>query len=237
MIDGLNFDVTAAPGDVVLFKPFAEAAANINTVFSSPRELAVASQVQLGFGAANTGTLSLVSLRVTDDAAVPASATLVFDGTGQYSFLGATPLVSYPYVPGDSISYGSWELKLNGSPRPGDTATVAPADATFISRNAGNALALQNLRDALSIDGGRLTDGYASLLSQVGVSVQSAQYAVSASQAIADNLANQNSSVSSVNLDEEAARLMQFQQAYQASAKILQVAQRVFDTMLQELGR
>jgi flagellar hook-associated protein 1 FlgK len=47
----------------------------------------------------------------------------------------------------------------------------------------------------------------------------------------------QKAKVSSVNLDEEAARLMQFQQAYQASAKILQVAQRVIDTMLQELGR
>ena len=87
------------------------------------------------------------------------------------------------------------------------------------------------------IDGGRLTDGYASLLSQVGISVQSAQFTVAASEVIADSVATQNSNVSAVNLDEEAVRLMQFQQAYQASAKILQVAQRVFDTMLQELGR
>ena len=98
-------------------------------------------------------------------------------------------------------------------------------------------MALENLRDALLIDGGRLTDGYASLLSQVGVNVQSAQYTVAASEVIADSIAKQSSNVSAVNLDEEAVRLMQFQQAYQASAKILQVAQRVFDTMLQELGR
>ena len=98
-------------------------------------------------------------------------------------------------------------------------------------------MSLENLRDALLIDGGRLTDGYASLLSQVGVCVQSAQYMVAASEAIADSMATQKSNVSAVNLDEEAVRLMQFQQAYQASAKILQVAQRVFDTMLQELGR
>lgn len=239
-IDGLKFDVTAAPGDLILFKPFADAAANISTVFSSPRELAVASQVQLGLGAANTGTLSMVSLRVAEATANFSPLTLKFDGAGKYDILDSAgiPLESnQSYVPGAPIVYAGWELKLNGTPRQGDTATVAPANAAFVSRNAGNALALQNLRDALSIDGGRLTDGYASLLSQVGVKVQSAQYAASSSEVIADTLSQQNSGVSSVNLDEEAARLMQFQQAYQASAKILQVAQRVFDTMLQELGR
>jgi flagellar hook-associated protein 1 FlgK len=39
-----------------------------------------------------------------------------------------------------------------------------------------------------------------------------------------------------VNLDEEAARLIQFQQGYQAAAKVLQVAQSIFDTMLQTLA-
>jgi flagellar hook-associated protein 1 FlgK len=67
--------------------------------------------------------------------------------------------------------------------------------------------------------------------------VQSVQFSLDASQSIAANMSAQKAKVSSVNLDEEAARLMQFQQAYQASAKILQVAQRVIDTMLQELGR
>jgi flagellar hook-associated protein 1 FlgK len=94
-----------------------------------------------------------------------------------------------------------------------------------------------DLRDAKLIDGGRLTEAYATSVSQIGLSVQSVQFSLEASQSIASNIRSQKSKVSSVNLDEEAARLMQFQQAYQASAKILQVAQRVMDTMLQELGR
>jgi flagellar hook-associated protein 1 FlgK len=244
-IDGLKFVVAGTGPGVVLFKPFADAAANISTVFSSPRELAVASQVQLGLGASNAGTLSLVSLRATTASTSFPDVSLEFNGTGQYLFRvggsllpGSDPMSGpQTYLPDAAINYGGWELKLNGSPRSGDTATVSAADPVFVGRNAGNALALQNLRDVMSIDGGRLTDGYASLLSQVGVTTQSAQYAVSASEVIADSLASQNSSVSSVNLDEEAARLMQFQQAYQASAKILQVAQRVFDTVLQDLGR
>ena len=232
------------PG-VVLFKPFANAAANINTVFTSPRELAVASQVQLSLGESNRGTLNMVSLRVTSASDSFPEVRLEFNDTDQYQIRVDGDLLLPPdpmsglqnYVSGQAISYEGWELKLNGAPLSGDTVTVGPANPAFVDLNAGNALALENLRDALLIDGGRLTDGYASLLSQVGVNVQSAQYTVAASEVIADSIAKQSSNVSAVNLDEEAVRLMQFQQAYQASAKILQVAQRVFDTMLQELGR
>ena len=244
-IDGLKFEMTGTGPGVVLFKPFADAAANVSTVFSSPREMAAASQVQLSLGPTNTGTLSMVSLRVTSPSDSFSEVTLEFNGEGEYVFRVDGNLLAdddpmgglQTYTTGAAINYGGWELRLNGTPRNGDTATVAAANPAFVSSNAGNALALENLRDALLIDGGRLTDGYASLLSQVGISVQSAQFTVAASEVIADSLATQNSNVSSVNLDEEAVRLMQFQQAYQASAKILQVAQRVFDTMLQELGR
>jgi flagellar hook-associated protein 1 FlgK len=43
--------------------------------------------------------------------------------------------------------------------------------------------------------------------------------------------------VAGVNLDEEAAKLLQYQQAYQASAKMIQIAQSIFDTLIQTLGR
>ena len=108
---------------------------------------------------------------------------------------------------------------------------------TQMPSNSGNAKALMDLRDAKLIDGGRLTEAYATSVSQIGLRVQSVQFSLEASQSIAASMSAQKAKVSSVNLDEEAARLMQFQQAYQASAKILQVAQRVMDTMLQELGR
>jgi flagellar hook-associated protein 1 FlgK len=185
------------------------------------------------------------SLRVTSASDSFSDVTLEFTDANEYQIRVDGNLLDdddpmgglQTYIPGAAINYGGWELKLNGTPRSGDTASVTEADPAFVGRNAGNALALDKLRDELLIDGGRLTDGYANLLSQVGLHVQSAQYRVAASEVIADNLTLQNSSVSAVNLDEEAVRLMQFQQAYQASAKILQVAQRVFDTMLQELGR
>ena len=54
---------------------------------------------------------------------------------------------------------------------------------------------------------------------------------------IANNLVNDRAGVSGVNLDEEAAKLLQFQQSYQASAKMIQVAQSIFDALMQSVSR
>jgi flagellar hook-associated protein 1 FlgK len=66
--------------------------------------------------------------------------------------------------------------------------------------------------------------------------VQSAQSVSDISGAVADQAEQSRSSQAGVNLDEEAARLIQYQQSYQAAAKVLQVAQAVFDTLLQAAG-
>lgn len=57
------------------------------------------------------------------------------------------------------------------------------------------------------------------------------------SSSIAANLERDRTAVSGVNLDEEAARLIQYQQAYQASAKMIQIAQNIFDNLIQSVGR
>ena len=72
---------------------------------------------------------------------------------------------------------------------------------------------------------------------KVGVQVQGASIATDMSAAVADQAEQARSSQAGVNLDEEAARLIQFQQSYQAAAKVLQVAQSLFDTLLQTAGR
>ena len=84
--------------------------------------------------------------------------------------------------------------------------------------------------------GDTLTDAYANALTDVGVRVQSQRTAGQISSSVASDAEQARSSQAGVNLDEEAARLIQFQQAYQATAKILQVAQSTFDTLLQ-IGR
>ncbi len=93
------------------------------------------------------------------------------------------------------------------------------------------------MRDAKIFDGATLSDGFAGAMAQIGTRTQSAQFAATLSSSIAANLERDRTAVSGVNLDEEAARLIQYQQAYQASAKMLQIAQNIFDNLLQGLGR
>jgi len=93
------------------------------------------------------------------------------------------------------------------------------------------------LRAETFVGGDTVTDAYAGLMAGIGVKVQGARSAADISAAVASQADAQRASETGVNLDEEAARLLQFQQSYQAAAKVLQVAQSVFDTLLQTAGR
>ena len=89
------------------------------------------------------------------------------------------------------------------------------------------------LRDLPTFEGVPLSDGYVSLFSDLGTRVQGAQFAADFSAGVATAAEQARSNVAGVNLDEEAAKLIQFQQSYQAAAKVLQIAQSLFDTLLQ----
>jgi flagellar hook-associated protein 1 FlgK len=137
---------------------------------------------------------------------------------------------------------------IAGQPKPADVATGFAGDAFVLSattqtrQNNGNALALAALADTAFVGrsgtgagagGTTFTDAYAAGITDIGTRVQGAATASQISTAVADQLQLRKSAVDGVNLDEEAARLIQSQQAYQASAKVLQVAQTIFDTLLQ----
>ena len=136
-------------------------------------------------------------------------------------------------------------LELDKMPAADDTISVAKT--AHPESNNGNALAMVALRDESFVgrdmqidgtlaDGETATDAYASLLANVGVRVQSAKSSSEISTSVAADAEQVRASKSGVNLDEEAGRLIQFQQGYQAAAKVLQVAQAIFDTLLQMAG-
>jgi flagellar hook-associated protein 1 FlgK len=242
-LDGLTFNMTMGgtlPGDRFIVKPFSSAAGQLKTAFSTASSLAVASPVEARAGAANTGTLAVQSVAATQaDANLTASVTLTFTAAGTFDVVGAgtgNP-TGVTYTPGQTISYNGWELTLKGTPKVGDTITVQAGTAGFAARDAGNATALKNIRDATMFDGATVADGYAGVMSKIGVLAQGAKYAADVSSSIATTAASSNASVSGVNLDEEAAKLLQFQQAYQASAKMIQISQAIFDSLINGLGR
>lgn len=242
-IDGLDIAQTggAAAGDRFLIKPFSTSASNIASVFSTPRALAVASPVAATMGTANTGSLQQVSLSARTNPPASLGVVLTFTGANTYtrSDQGATV---FSYTPGQAIEatvggppLADWSLTLQGTPKAGDTVTVNAN--LYPTQSSGNATAMMTLRDMAMFDGAALTDGYAGLISQIGIRTQSADFAAQVSSSIATNLERDRAGVSGVNLDEEAASLLQYQQAYQASAKMIQIAQNIFDTLIQNLSR
>ena len=240
--DGLSFSTApataAVAGDRFSLQPFSTSASNIKGEFSAARALAVASPVAGRMGTANTGSLALSSLRVTQpNANLTATVTLTINAAGTIDIVGAgtgNPS-GVAYVSGQALSYNGWSLTLQGIPKPGDTFTVQAQPPANRNLNAGNASAMMGLRDVDMFDGAKLSDGYAALIAQVGIRTQSAMYASDVSSSIAASLETQRTAVSGVNLDEEAAKLLQYQQAYQASAKIIQISQSIFDTLIQTL--
>ena len=260
-LDGLKLTAqgaTPAAADRLLIKPFSTSANNISAEFSNPRSLTVASPVAAKMGAGNTGSLLLISLSaLTNPPSVQTTKTpveLKFIDANTYT-RSDTPGGVFTFTTGKTISGtepattppSEWSAILQGSPQAGDTFTVFgikdysinPATNTpnnsniNFALNSGNASAMMGLRDTAMFDGSALTDGYANLISQIGVRTQSASYSAEVSGSIAANLEKDRTGVSGVNLDEEAAKLMQFQQAYQACAKVVQIAQGIFDTLMQ----
>ncbi len=245
----------AAANDTFQLNPLQGAAAQLQALQFSPRQLAAANPVNANMGVGNDGTLQLAGLKALSNPLTPAMApvTLTFTGPNSYTRSddpAVPPALPTPhsYASGQPIGYDAgppasgWSITLNGAPKTGDTVTVGnAADTTqygdWYTRDAGNAGALLALRDAKLFDGAALSDGFASAMAQVGTRTQSAQFAAALSSSMAANLERDRSAVSGVNLDEEAARLIQYQQAYQASAKMLQIAQNIFDNLLQTVGR
>ena len=165
---------------------------------------------------------------------VKTGSTVTFNSLGQYSVDGG-PATSFQ--PGQPIVANGFELVLRGVPTDGDTFTISPATAADASQNFGNARAILGLRDAPSFGGVSLGDGYIPVFSTLANKVQAGRMSAEFSTTAATNAAAALANRTGVNLDEEAARLLQFQQSYQAAAKFLQIAQSTFDTLLQTVGR
>ena len=252
-VDGFKISVGApdlAAGDRFLLQPVGQAAAGMSRVLDNINGIAAASPVTATMNVANTGTASVAGLKVVSTAIDPTlAANFTFtSATGNYNWsltdAGGTVVSSGSAVwtPGQPITLNGFELSLNGVPASGDSVDVSQTQ--FPQSNNGNALAMAGLRDEPFVgrylrsdgtiaDGATITDAYAATMADIGVRVQGAKSSAQISASAADQTEATRTSTAGVNLDEEASHLIQYQQAYQAAAKVLQVAQSVFTTMLQ----
>lgn len=247
VVDGMQIDIiNAQPGDSFLLQPVGRAANGLRALLDNPLDLAAAAPMVATPAATNTGTGTVAELAVTASP-LPwpgADEILVFrrlvpaQGADDYEYTSSLSGQSTPWHSGQPVvGANGFTLQMNGVPGDNDSFNINPTPATALASNNGNARALLALRDEHIVGGRTVSDSWSQSLADMGVRVQSAMSSAEISSAVATQAEQTRSSQAGVNLDEEAARLIQFQQSYQAAAKVLQVAQSLFDTLLQTAGR
>lgn len=141
-----------------------------------------------------------------------------------------------PYAEGDTFSFAGISVTITGTPANGDTFVIG-TNPTGAGDNR-NALALGALQTAKTMAGGTTTyqGAYGQLVSAVGNKTRELEVSNKAETKYLEQAEAEFEAESGVNLDEEAANLMRYQQAYQAAAKMMQTASQLFDMLLQMGG-
>ena len=237
--DGLAIDLAGiaggAAGDRFLLRP-TQIAGDLSVRIQDPRAIAAALPVRAAAAPANTGTGAVGGLNVIDATNVQLRAQVDIQFTGGNFVAGA---VSVPLDPSGetTIDINGWRLVVRGTPADGDTFSVRD-NAGGVGDNR-NALALAGLADLRMLGGGTasLGESYAELVADVGVKTRRAQINAEVQGDLLGDATAQRDAISGVNLDEEAADLIRFQQAYQASAQVIAVAGSMFESLFDALRR
>jgi len=247
-VDGLNIDLSStAAGDEYRIRPTRDSAANFSLRTSDPRDIAIGMPVVSTATASNTGTASLTELSVSAYAGGALAATsLTYDSTNdRYDIVvGGVASGNVAYVAstdsGQTLSFniagfGDVSFVLNGQPNAGDSFNLGDnAGNNFSVGDNRNALDLSGLQTSQTMSDGTANyqDVYGQIVADVGRRTKSAEVNGAAQQGFLNQAIAAKDAVSGVSLDEEAANLVRFQQAYQAASQVVLTARTIFDTLL-----
>ncbi|HEY5762410.1 MAG TPA: flagellar hook-associated protein FlgK [Rhodocyclaceae bacterium] len=249
-----------AVGDTFLIRPTRDIADNFTlnaAIVSDPRRIAAALPVRSETGATNLGSGRITVESLVPGYVAPAAAspfTLTYDvATNAFTVGGlaagttvavTTPSATtvttlpatVPYAADALYTVNGITFRLSGSPGQGDSFRLEANTAGIA--DARNALALGELQTQQTIAGGttNFQSAYAQLVSSVGNKSREIRVTRDAQTALRDQAVASREAMSGVNLDEEAANLLRYQQAYQAAARVMQVSGTLFEELL-SIGR
>lgn len=234
---------TMAAGDSFLIQPTRTGAGEIRMVLDDPRMLAVGMPITTSASLSNTGSGSIGAGAVTSTTGLPLGGdiTLTFDASTNTFAVTGGPGGTLAYDPatdsaGASFTFagqGGFTFEISGTPRNGDVFTIQANSAG--QGDNRNLLALAALQDAETLAGGTtgFQGAYAQMVADVGAQAREVKVNQDAQTVLLERAIEAQQSLSGVNLDEEAANLLRYQQAYQAAGKMIEIASRLFDTVLQ----
>lgn len=244
-----------APDASFMIQPTRNGASDISVAISDTAKIAAAAPINTtpafindpvkGTVFTNTGTgkISAESVTAVDGTNPLADITLTFDSANkQFNITGGSP-ATLAYDPATdagktfTLTQNGWsiDITLSGIPLSG-----TPADSFVIQRNttgvsdSRNALLLAGLQTKNTLAGSTASyqSAYSQIVSSVGVKARDVSVTAQAQASLITQSQSAQQSLSGVNLDEEAANLLRYQQAYQASGKLMQIASTLFDTLL-----
>jgi flagellar hook-associated protein 1 FlgK len=257
LVDGMSIDTSTwtslVAGDKFLIQPTRVGARNIAVGISDARMIAAAAPVRTSAALANTGTASINAGTVVapppPNPALQNKVTITFTSATTYDVVDVTTSttlatgMTYPDplpATGGVITYNGWTARITGSPATDDVFTIeANANGVADNRNAMLLGALQTATTMLGSASGPTASyqsAYSQIVSEVGSKTNEVMSIGASQQSLVDHATESLQQLAGVNLDEEAANLLRYQQAYQASAKIFEIASKIFDEII-ALGR
>ena len=236
--EGVTFSPSgsAQAGDSFQIRPTRNAASGLTLTMTDPNGIAAAAALTSSAASGNTGTGSIGSVTVTDptNAALLNKATLSFPTTGTYQVTDSTGTVisSGSYAPGQTIGANGWSVTPSGTPGANDSFTIGINSNGL--NDTSNALAMAQLADKGVLNGSKqsVIDAYGTLTTNIGTVGSQAQTTLTTQTSLYNQAVSAQQSVSGVNLDEEAANLVRYQQAYQASAQVITASQTIFSSLI-----
>jgi flagellar hook-associated protein 1 FlgK len=261
-IDGLNFSMTGTmnAGDSFNVSPTSGALTSFALTTTSGSAIAAASPVLATASSANSGTATITEGTVSAGYSLPATTTTLTYNSTSGGLTGfpvgsvvtingtSTPITTattvVPYSPASGAtmtinttpatagSMNGITVTLSGTPANNDTFTIAAN--TGAQSDGRNATLMSNIVSAQTLNGGTttLTTAYANYVNTVGNTTNSVNASNTTQTALVTQITSAQQSVSGVNVNEEAANLLQYQQLYQANSKVIQTADTLFQTIL-----
>jgi flagellar hook-associated protein 1 FlgK len=240
-VDGVRLSLTSgalAAGDEFLIRPTVNGASQIGVAIQDTGRIAAAAPIRTDASLANTGTGRISAGAVNapppldSNLTQPVTITFTSATTFDVSGAGTGNPAGITFNAGNPITFNGWTVQITGIPKPGDVFSIGPN--TNGAADNRNALLLGGLQTSSTLAGGTASyqSAYGQVVSVTGNKTRELEVTSQAQGALLSQTQALQQSESGVNLDEEAASLLRYQQAYQAASKVMQTASQMFDTLL-----
>jgi flagellar hook-associated protein 1 FlgK len=235
--NGISIVVSGAPAasDQFYLKPLEHVAGSLSLLVTRPSDVAAAAPTRTSTALANTGGATISAGQIINVAhpSLLTTSTIAFVNATTYTINGAG---AFAYTPGANIDINGTRVQISGTPAAGDEFVIqSNVGGTGDNRN------IQTLVDRFhqSVFNGEvsLQDATAGLITNVGSRTAEVSNQRDVQELVVQQSRDRLESVRGVNLDEEAADMLKFEQLYQAAARMMQVADTLFQTLLSSLAR